>query len=258
MPSLEVLVRHRPPEQLLLPLEPAVDPKGAFARVFRRLGLKRPAPEFRVEYRPYANLRSSVRLRDNRVDVHLSDLLAEAPPLVLEALAEILLGQLFRRRPSREARACYLAYIFDPAVRRRIDEARRGRGRKRILPPRGRHFDLEEILQKLNRRYFGGNLCPSRVGWSPQRSRALLGHYDSAHRSITISRVLDAPQVPRYLIEYLVFHEMLHMRYPVERDGHRRIVHSPAFREAERRFPQYERARRCLRRLLHEGRYAHE
>jgi hypothetical protein len=190
--------------------------------------------------------------------VHISDLLAEAPPLVLEALAEILLAQLFRRRPSREARACYLAYIFNPAVRRRIDEARRRRGRKRILSPRGRHFDLEEIFQKLNRRYFEGELRLLRLGWSAQRSRTLLGHYDSAHRTITISRVLDSPQVPRYLVEYLMFHEMLHIRYPVERDGHRRVVHSRQFREAEKKFPHYERVRHRLHQLSYERRNAHE
>jgi len=53
---------------------------------------------------------------------------------VLEALAEILLARIFRRRPSREARECYLAYTFRPAIRSRIDAARRERGRKRLLP----------------------------------------------------------------------------------------------------------------------------
>lgn len=235
------------PEQLSLPLETAHRPDELFARVFHRLGLKRPAPQFQVEYKPFASLRSSVRIGGNCAVAHISDLLAAAPPLVLEALAEILLGRLFRRRPSREARECYLAYVFTPAMRRRVDEARRRRGRKLILPPHGRHFDLEEIFRELNWRCFGGGIRLRRLGWSPQRSRSILGHYDSAHRTITISRALDSPKVPRYLVEYLVFHEMLHIRYPVEREGHRRIVHSRGFREAERKFPQYEQARRRLR-----------
>jgi hypothetical protein len=45
----------------------------------------------------------------------------------------------------------------------------------------------------------------------------------------------------------LVFHEMLHMRFPVERNGHRRVVHSREFRKAEREFPKYEEARKSLR-----------
>lgn len=230
-----------------MPLAPAEVAELTFARVFRRLDLKPPVPEFRVEYRAFAGLRSTIRLRGNQAHVRLSDLLAEAPPVVLEALAEILLAQVFRRRPSREARECYLAFVFTPAVRWRIDEARRRRGRKRLRPARGRYFDLEEIFAKLNRRFFRGELSPLCLGWSSKRSRTILGHYDSAHGSITISRWLDSPKVPRYLLEYLVFHEMLHMRYPVERDGHRRVVHSREFREAEKKFPHYEQARRRLK-----------
>lgn len=241
-------------QQLFLPLERAwgpdsigAGPERAFARVFRRLGLRRPVPDFRVEYCAFAGLRSTIRLRDNLAQVRISDLFAGAPPLVLEALAEILLDQVFRRRPSREARECYLAYVFSPDMRRRTDETRRLRGFKRLRPARGRCFDLEEVFAQLNRRFFQGELPSPRLGWSPKRSRSSLGHYDSAHGTIAVSRWLDSPSVPRYLIEYLVFHEMLHIRYPVERRGHRRIVHPRKFREAEKKFPKYAQARRRLK-----------
>ncbi len=225
-----------------------------FARVFRRLGLERPAPNFEVQYRPFTGIRSTVVFRQNTVQVRISDLLGEAPPLVLEALAEILLARLFRRQPSREARACYLAYVLAPAMRRRTDEARRRRGRKRLLPARGRSYDLEKIFARLNRRFFRGELLRPRLGWSLNRSRTLLGHYDSAHGAIIISRWLDSPSVPRYLVDYLVFHEMLHMQYPVERRDHRRVVHSVEFRAAEKQFPNFEKARGKLKLIGASGR----
>jgi hypothetical protein len=102
--------------------------------------------------------------------------MATAPPLVLEALAEILLAQLFRRRPSREARECFSAYVSDAEMRRRIDQVRRQRGTKRLLPPQGVCYDLEEIFAKLNWRFFESALPPPRLGWSRKRSRTLLGH----------------------------------------------------------------------------------
>jgi len=222
-------------------------PEAAFVRVFRRLNLRQPTPDFTVEYHAFAGLRSTIRLRGGQVRVRISDLLASAPPLVLEALAEILLAQLFRRRPSREARECYLAYVFGPGMRRRVDEVRRERGAKRLLPPRGHCYDLNEIFSELNQKFFHDGLPPPRLGWSPKRSRTVLGHYDSAHGTITVSRRLDSPSIPRYLVEYLVFHEMLHMRFPTERQGARRVVHSPAFREAEKEFPKLEQARRRLK-----------
>jgi hypothetical protein len=240
-------LRRGQPEQLDLPLHPAAPLAGVFERAFRRLDLRRPPPEFCVEFRPYAGLRSSIRLKDSLARVHISDLLADAPPLVLEALAEILVSNVYRRRPSREARECYLAYVLSPRIRRRTEATRRKRGRKHLLGPRGRHFDLAEILAALKRRFFPNELPPLRVGWTLRRSRTILGHYDSAHRTISISRWLDSPRVPRYLVEYLVFHEMLHAVYPVERDGHRRVVHSRRFRAAEKKFPKYDQARRRLR-----------
>ena len=235
------------PQQIPLPLEPALALEDLFLGVFRRLGLKRAAPAFRVAYRPFANLRSSVHLRGNCAVVHISDMLENAPPIVTEALGEILLAPLFRRRPSREARECYLAYVMKPAVRHEIEEARRRRGRKRLLPAKGQHYDLEEIFARLNRRFFRGELVPLRLGWSPTRSRTVLGHYDAAHGAIIISRLLDSSKVSSHLVEYLVFHEMLHIRYPVERNGHRRVIHSRQFHEAEKEFPRLEQARREMK-----------
>jgi SprT-like family len=245
------------PQQLSLPPAGALERAGVpgeslaetFERVFRRLAFRRPVPTFQVEFRAFAGLRSTIHLRHPHARVRISDVLEQAPPLVLEALAEILLTQAFRRRASREARECYLAYVFKPSVRRRIDGARRRRGFKRLLPPQGRSYDLGEIFADLNRRFFDSRLRDLRLGWTPRRSRTILGHYDSAHRTISISRWLDSPRVPLYLVEYLVYHEMLHARYPVARQGHRRVMHSAEFRAAERQFPKFDEARRRLKYL---------
>ncbi len=85
--------------------------------------------------------------------------------------------------------------------------------------------------------------------WSRHRSRTMLGHFDSAHNTIMISRRLDSPRLPRYVIEYLIYHEMLHLKYPVEYCDGRRRVHSRQFRGDERRFRRYEQARRALKEL---------
>ena len=153
-----------PPEQLPLPLAIPVEPVVPFQRVFKRLRLGAAIPGLRVEFRPFAGLRSTICLRKDQLEVCLSDVLQDAPPLVLEALAEILLCKVYRRRASREARECYLAYVLRPGVRHRIDQARRQRGNKRLLPPRGRWHNLEEIFQRLNQQFFKGELSVSSAG----------------------------------------------------------------------------------------------
>ena len=236
--------------QLALPMHAPASPEFVFDRVFRRLGIRRAVPDFHIEFRPFSGLRSNIALRGNRARVHISDVLAEATAIVLEALAEILLTQLFRRQASEEARECYMAYVFDPAVRRRVDEARRLRGRVRLLPARGQHYDLAEIFSRLNQRFFNNELSPCRIGWSTRPSRSVLGRYDPAHHTITISKSLDSESIPLEIVEYLVFHEMLHIRIPLERRGSRRVVHSRAFHEAEKVFPNYRRVRERMKKIF--------
>jgi len=236
-----------PPEQMSLPLAVSIEPAELFRRVFRRLRFAAVPPTVRVEFRPFAGLRSTIRLRKDHLEVRLSDVLQDASPLVLEALAEILLCKVYRRRASREARECFLAHILSPGIRQRIDHSRRQRGTKRLLPARGRWHDLEEIFHRLNQRFFYGKLSATRLGWSLKSSKTTLGHYDAGHGVIVINRVLDSSTVSAHLVEYLVFHEMLHVRFPVGRDGHRRVVHSREFRKAEREFPNYEEAKKSLR-----------
>jgi len=233
--------------QIPLPLAISAEPGEIFLRVLRRLRIAGALPSLRVEFRPFAGLRSTICLRKDHLEVCISDVLQDAPHLVLEALAEILLCKVYRRRASREARECYLAYVLSPNVRHHIDQARRERGTKRLRPARGRWHDLGEIFQRLNQQFFNGELSLTGLGWSLRSSRTILGHYDAGHRMIVINRALDSSTTPAHLVEYLVFHEMLHVRFPVERNGHRRVVHSHAFREAEREFPKYEEARKSLK-----------
>lgn len=233
--------------QLSFVFAPAPCPEEIFSRVYCRLRRKAPIPHFKVAFREWAALRASIRSRDGAFEVEICDVLQGSPPIVIEALAEILIARYHRQRPSREARACYLAHVMSPPVRETIDQARRSRGYKRIRPARGRHIDLEEVFDSLNRKLFGGKVEIRKIGWSPAASRTILGHFDPSHRTITISRALDAPRMPRLLVEYIVHHEMLHAVWPVERNAHRRVIHSAKFLEAERRFPSYDEARRQLK-----------
>ena len=103
-----------PPEQMPLPLGISSEPAEIFLRVLRRLRIAGALPSLRVEFRPFAGLRSTICLRKDHLEVCISDVLQDAPLLVLEALAEILLCKVYRRRASREARECYLAYVLKP------------------------------------------------------------------------------------------------------------------------------------------------
>jgi predicted metal-dependent hydrolase len=123
------------------------------------------------------------------------------------------------------------------------------RGRKRISTHQGHTYDLNEIFESLNTRFFHGLMGRPHMGWSATSSRQSLGHYDPAHNAIVVSKIFDSPRVPRYAIEYLVYHEMLHLRHPVKLKGSRRCVHSKEFMAEEKLFPELHKALTFLKQL---------
>ena len=84
--------------------------------------------------------------------------------------------------------------------------------------------------------------------WSRGHARNTLGHYDPAHNAIVVSRIFDGVRVPRCAVEYILYHEMLHLKHPVKLRGSRRCIHGPEFQAEERQFPHLEEARQILRR----------
>ena len=88
-----------------------------------------------------------------------------------------------------------------------------------------------------------------RMSWSQTKTRRILGHYDPAHNAIIISRIFDHPAVPAYVLEYIVYHEMLHLKHPVKLRGSRRCVHSAEFQAEEKLFPRMAAANAFLKRL---------
>ena len=46
-----------------------------------------------------------------------------------------------------------------------------------------------------------------------------------------------------------MFHEMLHLRYPVEHNGARRRVHTREFHQAEKQFARLKEAKEILKKL---------
>ena len=226
-------------------------PENVFLRVFRALKPRAEAPDFDVQFRPFATLRSTVRFEQDgpRILAKLSDQLLDAPGEVLEALATILLAKLYRERIPGRANKTYRSWLNSPVTHQRMLQARRARGRKHLLPPRGRVHDLGVLFERLNERYFDGSLHKPSLGWSSQASRTRLGHYDAAHDAIVISRIFDKATVPVLLVEYVLYHEMLHVQHPVQLQRGRRRVHTPEFLEAESRFVGILEAKRLLRAL---------
>ena len=206
-------------------------------------------PPLEVKFRRFTSLNTTIRLREGRLIVRLSDLLEHAPETVHRAIAHILLAKLYRKPVAAAQSDRYRRYTQSEPVARQAERIRQTRGRKRISTPRGHQFDLEEVFEAVNQRFFHGLLGRPTLTWSEHVARRMLGHYDAAHNTIVVSRVFDRPGTPRFAIEYLLYHEMLHLKHPVKVRAGRRCVHSREFQAEERLFPELEQAREFLKKL---------
>jgi predicted metal-dependent hydrolase len=206
-------------------------------------------PPFDARFRRFTSLNNTIRLREGRIKVHLSDLLEGAPEPILRAISHILLAKLYRKPIDAAHDRRYHRFATSEAVVRQSERIRQTRGRKRISTAHGEHYNLEEIFDELNQRFFHGLMGRPQLTWSEHSARRLLGHYDAAHNTIMVSRVFDRRHTPRYAIEYLMYHEMLHLRHPVKAKNGRRCVHSREFQAEEKLFPELQLALKYLKTL---------
>jgi len=206
-------------------------------------------PPISIRFRRFTSLNTTIRLRQGGIFVSLSDLLEGAPESVLRSIAHILLAKLYKKPIDAAHNVRYKRFASSAAVTRQTELIRHARGSKRFYGPEGRFYHLDEVFESLNMRFFGGLLGRPELTWSEHMAKRLLGHYDAAHNTIVVSRVFDRPSSPRYAIEYLLYHEMLHLRHPVRMRGLRRCVHSAEFKAEEARFPELKEALAFIRRL---------
>ena len=175
----------------------------------------------------------SVRRRTGELLLRLHRMFLHAPGCVVSALARNI------RRRGRAA---------DGEVRRFMNaNLHRVRRSPRAMPPLvscGRVFDLAAVYADINARFFGGELrVPITWGRGVGRARRgglTFGSYDPVLALIRIHPVLDRPAVPRFFLESVVYHEMLHhhMGGVPDRAG-RTVYHTRAFREAEALYPRH-------------------
>jgi predicted metal-dependent hydrolase len=197
-------------------------------------------------------LRNDISLRGKQIIIRVAEGLRPAPPEILRILAIILFAKLIRARTPATFNREYREYIRGnilphlPTVKRRPSA---------LYQSEGRNYNLAEIFDRLNGLYFENGLERPVLGWSLRKSYSRLGFYSYEKKLLVISRIFDSKQVPREVVGFLMYHEMLHIFIPAREVKGRRQIHSADFRELERRFPDYTRIQMWIRQYLSRPRF---
>lgn len=184
----------------------------------------------------------SVRWEPDCTKVSLHEMFLQAPKNVMEELA------CYVRRELKD---------ITPSVKAFIEDNIKNLDYTHLIDPdkltnRGNTYNLQEIYNSLNEDYFTGklNLFITWFGKSYQknRSRITFGLYHDPLKLIKINRFLDSPAFPDYLVQFVVYHEMLHYVCPSyydEKGIHR--IHSKEFKEREVLFKHYDLAQNWIK-----------
>ena len=235
--------------------------RNLYIEAFEKYDPDGPIPPVNIEFYPYVGINHTIRIRSGKALVRIGEVCRDMPIPAHRGLAYILVAKIMGRRVPIAASRVYNDFIKSSHIRERANESRRSKGRKVITSPKGEVYDLDEMFDSINFWYFSGKLPKPTLTWSPRNTYRILGHHDSTHDTVSISRSLDDAKVPRYVVEYVLFHEMLHIAHPTQHVNGRRYNHTAAFRRDERKFTHYhaaelwiEKSVRHLKRKAKQGR----
>ena len=222
--------------------------RALYEEAFRWYDPKQKVPEFEVSFYPYVGINHTIRIRDGKIFVRIGEICREMPLGSHKGLAYILLGKLLRKKIPTGAREVYSKYVKTTEIREKAADNKRTKGRKVVTTSKGVVYDLDEIFADLNAKYFGIAIPKPALTWSAKKTYRILGHHDATHEHIAISKSLDTLDTPRYVVEYVVFHEMLHVYHPTKHVNGRRYNHTAAFKRDEQNFAYFTEAEKWIER----------
>lgn len=190
-----------------------------------------------VHFRP---MRGIFRLRQSgteEVTLRLPAAMVRFDPAQFEAVAELALGA-----GQRDGRV--LEAMQSPAYRAALAKLEALSGVRPV--EQGAVHNMSASFARVNAAYFGGRMARPRLRWSDRLTSCKFGHYDFTIDEIQLSATLDAPNVPEFVIDAVMYHELLHKEHGLTWAGGRGFAHTPEFRRDERRFARHDEADRFL------------
>ena len=184
-----------------------------------------------------------IQASSSQIQITAQESFISAPDRVLIALLETALG-----KPAQAAGQLIQEYTFSPlykAARENLEYLGIPQGGFAC----GSAHDLAASFSRVNRTYFNGEITPPHLIWNNRLTFRKFGHYQWDTDTVMVSRTLDQRQVPDFVVDFVMYHELLHKKLGAPLLNSRRRVHTKKFRELEAKFPRYEEAQKYLNKI---------
>ena len=183
------------------------------------------------------SIRHTIQLRRRHIQVKIAHSFRDTPEHILKILGLILYSKLFRFKIDAQTRRIYRQYVEDSILPNHSGQSRRP---SKNYKAQGNYYNLNHIFDDINRAYFQNQLKKPILGWSLNKSYTRLGFYAEDKNLLVISRIFDSSRVPDKVVEYMMYHEMLHIAIPSKVVNGRRRIHPQEFKRMDKAFPDYD------------------
>ncbi|MCD6474888.1 MAG: hypothetical protein J7K85_01330 [Anaerolineaceae bacterium] len=193
-----------------------------------------------------SNILYQVKHRDHSFEFILHEGYLNAP----KEIQSLLISLPGRKRMSKKTRSILREHSHSEQFRKiQIQLNQHSIALYRESDAIGRFYHLKEAFERVNSAYFKGQHSLPHLCWSTRVTRRKFGHYNPTTDSIQLSRTLDGKNIPEYVIDFVLYHELLHRDLGFLEKNGRQYAHRTEFRQRELAFSQYEKAQTFLDRL---------
>jgi len=219
--------------------------EAAFQQVGRRFGFD----QIEASYYPFKEFKTTWERMGSEVTFKVTDYLQGAGDDIHQDFATCLFTRIQRQR--RE--------VYTPKVRdflrsegfvRMNQEKYLRRSRNLTLSSFGTVYDLEVLLGSLRRKGLVEDGTGTFLSWTDKPNRFRMGYCSVLMKVVAISSALDRADVPDYVAEYVLYHEMLHLKMGTDS---LRSYHDADFKREERRYPRWREAENWLKKVAQEA-----
>ena len=178
-------------------------------------------------------------------EFEVSDYAADAPPEVIKGLAKTIFGRI-----SRQTRTEYpeemMEWITSDEFIKKKQPLYLSRSRNLTRSPAGEHRDLEGSYQRLIDMGLVTRDENISLTWTKQPITKRIGNCSVLMKVVIISSVFDTPHIPELVIDYVLYHELIHLDRGFDPFGQ---LHGTDFRVLEHLYPMHAEAKEWLKRL---------
>jgi hypothetical protein len=223
-------------------------PLSEISHQFLTVGQRYGYNQVDAEFHPFKEFKTTWQRCGNNAEFKVTDYLADASPEIIEEFAQCLFRRIQQRR-SEVYTEPIRNWLQSSSFIERNQPIYLRRSRNLLCSPRGVHYDLREILESLQGQGLVNDDHSAFMSWTDKPNRFRMGYCSVLMKVIAISSILDSADIPKFVAEYVLYHEMIHLEKGLDS---MKSQHNADFRRMERKYPRFREAEDWLKRIAAE------